>query len=451
MPWPGARRLPLCLCIPAFLLQFLVLHGLRYALPARTLQSIWATPFAEQLNMGLVAGDTGWQLTAIYSLLTITFLLTALAFVPVGQLCGKTMARRENLRAYRFNLLGSLLGVILISTISMFWTPPTVWFSIGFALLLMFQGFSPRALLFGSVTALLAVTALAWPLTPGVERIHSPYQLLERGPGEAGLTSIKAAGHYFQRVHDLALTNANRERNPELERVAAYYELPYRIHRGPLQTIAIVGSGTGNDVAAALRCGAEQVDAIEIDPVVLRLGRMYHPERPYEKPQVRTIVDDARTYLRRTGDDYDMIVYGLLDSHTLLSHGSSVRLDSFVYTVEALREARARLQPEGLLSLSFCVASPEIGRKIYLMLQEAFGGIAPVCIRADYDRSIIFLQTRNGGLQLDPELLDEERGSRTSRGSVPIRRSRPMSRPTIGRSCTCRGGSIPSRTWACWP
>jgi len=53
-----------------------------------------------------------------------------------------------------------------------------------------------------------------------------------------------------------------------------------------------------------------------------------------------------------------MVVYGLLDSHTLLSHASSVRLDSFVYTVEGLREARARLNPDGILSLSFSVMNP---------------------------------------------------------------------------------------------
>jgi len=41
-----------------------------------------------------------------------------------------------------------------------------------------------------------------------------------------------------------------------------------------------------------------------------------------------------------------MIVYGLLDSHTLLSAASSVRLDSFVYTIEGLREAREKLKRE---------------------------------------------------------------------------------------------------------
>jgi SAM-dependent methyltransferase len=192
--------------------------------------------------------------------------------------------------------------------------------------------------------------------------------------------------------------------DPVVKNAAAYYELPYRVF-GPPGKVAIVGAGTGNDVAAALRCGAEQVDAIEIDPVILRSGRYFHPEKPYQDPRVHCIVNDARTFLRNTNQRYDMVVYGLLDSHTLLSHASSVRLDSFVYTVEALKEARQRLKDGGVLSLSFCVLSPELGRKIYLMMQQAFGGRAPVCVRAGYDDSVVYLQAKGHDLHVDAELL----------------------------------------------
>ena len=75
-----------------------------------------------------------------------------------------------------------------------------------------------------------------------------------------------------------------------------------------------------------------------------------------------------------------MVVYGLLDSHTLLSHASSVRLDSFVYTVEGFREARARLKDRGVLSLSFALITNEIGRKIHHDAEEAFDGRPPLCL-----------------------------------------------------------------------
>jgi spermidine synthase len=41
---------------------------------------------------------------------------------------------------------------------------------------------------------------------------------------------------------------------------------------------SFLGADTGNDVAAALRHGAEHIDAVELDPVILRLGKQYHPE-----------------------------------------------------------------------------------------------------------------------------------------------------------------------------
>jgi hypothetical protein len=124
-------------------------------------------------------------------------------------------------------------------------------------------------------------------------------------------------------------------------------------------------------------------------------GKMSHPERPYDNPRTHAINNDARSFLRNTDRKYDLIVYGLLDSHTLLSQGSTVRLDSFVYTVEGLREARNRLKPDGVLSLSFAVISDALGRKIYLMLQQAFDGRPPLCVRAGYDGSVIFLESND--------------------------------------------------------
>ena len=122
-------------------------------------------------------------------------------------------------------------------------------------------------------------------------------------------------------------------------------------------------------------------------------------------PRVRPVVNDARTFLRNSTDKYDMIVYGLLDSHALLSHGSSVRLDSFVYTVQAFREARERLNDGGVLSLAFTVISPEQARKTFLMLQEAFAGDMPIVIRAHYDGAVVFLQQKGQPIKLPSALL----------------------------------------------
>jgi SAM-dependent methyltransferase len=412
---------PLCLTIPLFAWQFALLIFLRHGLPTGPRSSLEMIPFREQLNMG-VAQTKASQLVAIYLLLAVVFVLTVLAFLPIGQLCGRLMERTEQLKSYGLNLLGSLLGVLLTFFLSFLWTPPVVWFGISFLAILFFVVQRQKSLRFAVSVAFLAVVILAWPVNPLWNRVYSPYQMLELGYGEDGLLKIRAAGHYFQSVHNLSNVVVQGSADPRLARLRNYYELPYRI-AGEHREVAIVGAGSGNDVAAALRSGAQHVDAIEIDPAILESGRSNHPEHPYDDPRVSSIVNDARSFFRNAKKQYDVVAYGLLDSHTLLSHASSVRLDSFVYTVEGLREARSRLKDNGVLSLSFAVINDALGTKIYRMMQEAFDGKGPICIYAG-DGSVIYVQSKKGDLTVPPKLLADsefvDRSSFYQGSTIPI-------------------------------
>lgn len=393
-------RIPLLLTIPLLAWQFAFMIGVRFGLGGA--EYLQALPIREQVGMGL-ANSGVLQILALYALMTIVFLITALGFLPVGQLCGRLMERRTKLRAYGLNLLGSLLGVVLMLAASFLWTPPLVWFSLCFLTILFFLLRRPTTLVSGIAFTVVAVIALAWPVNPLWNRIYSPYQLLEVGHSdETGLALIRAAGHYYQRIYDLSSGNVN----PRLASIRGYYDFPYKVHPR-LDDVAVVGAGTGNDVSAAVRAKAAHVDAIEIDPAILQVGKADHPEKPYSSPVVHPVVNDARSFLRRTDQRYDLIVYGMLDSHTLLSQGSSVRIDSFVYTVEGLRDARNRLKPDGMISLSFSVMSDAIARKIYLMLEQAFDGRPPICVRAGYDRSTIFLASNDSNWTLPSNVVQE--------------------------------------------
>ena len=393
-------RVPLLLTLPLLGWQFLFMIGMRYGMSYEQFHSLEVLPFREQLNMGLPHVSLYWQ---SYCVLAVVFLITALAFIPVGQLCGSLMERREQLTAYGFNLLGSLAGVLLMFLVSAFWTPPTVWFLVAFAILLSFHARRKAVLAVGATSAVVALLVLEWPVSPAWQRVYSPYQLLEVGRGGHGFMEIRAAGHYYQKVYDFINSGDKWPADSDVRIARNYYDLPYRIVGQP-KDVAIVGAGSGNDVAAALRGGAEHVDAIEIDPAILMLGRDGHPEHPYQDPRVHAVVNDARSFLRTTDQKYDLIVFGLLDSHTLLSQASSVRLDSFVYTVQAMREARARLKPHGVLSLTFTVLNDQLGRKIFLMLKDAFDGRAPLCYMVGYDRGVIFLES-DSALSLPSDLV----------------------------------------------
>ena len=113
----------------------------------------------------------------------------------------------------------------------------------------------------------------------------------------------------------------------------------------------VVGAGNGTDVAVALRRGARHVDAVEIDPQLLHLGETLHPNHPYSDPRVSKYVDDGRAFLERTDKRYDLIVFALPDSLTLIAGQSSLRLESYLFTLEAFRSARAHLKPGGAFAM----------------------------------------------------------------------------------------------------
>lgn len=403
-----ARRAQIPLLAVAPLIGYQILFGLvlKYGLGRGRMENALAAPVTEQLHMGMNAARTTFQYATIYFTLGVLFLLTALAFIPIGQLCGRAMTRTTNLRAYGLNLLGSLVGVVVTMVLSYLWTPPVVWFAIGFGLLLPFMSFGRAPLMVTACSTAAVLTALAWPVAPNVQQIYSPYQVIEREYSSDGYTTIMAAGHFFQRVYDLSHKTIAHTDNTDDRRSAKYYEFPYRTFGAPDEML-VVGAGTGNDVAAALRMGAKRIDAVEIDPAILAIGQAAHPEKPYSDERVTAIVNDARTHLRSTDKRYDMIVYGLLDSHSVLSQASSVRLDSFVYTIEGIREARARLTPDGHLSLSFFVLSAELGEKIFRMLTEAFDGREPVVLQADYSYTIMYLHSESGEVTVSAEDMAE--------------------------------------------
>ena len=398
----GRKRIPLVWAGPLIAGQAVLLMVLRFWGEGLRSRSLMASPVVEQLNMEF-ATAAGWPTyVAIYTFLVTTFLLTVLTFVPVGQVCGRLMARRENLTAYGLNLLGSLAGVVLSFGVAYLWTPPAVWFGLVFGGLLLFQGFSKRALSITAVSGAVALSALLWPVMGDIEQVYSPYQVVARKGTGHGM-KIMASGIHYQEALDLRDSNPEVAVTPYYRAFKGYYEAPYRVH-GAVHSAVIVGAGTGNDVAGALRMGVERVDAIEIDPAILHIGHEHHAEKPYDDPRTHAIVNDARSYFRTTKERYDAVVYGFLDSHALLSTASNIRVDSYVYTVEGIREARACLNPHGLLSLTFNILSPELGRKMYLMMEEAFDGHGPVCIRSkasDYG-AVTFLQRREGDLAVDP-------------------------------------------------
>jgi hypothetical protein len=143
------------------------------------------------------------------------------------------------------------------------------------------------------------------------------------------------------------------------------------LDREPGRTL-VIGAGNGNDVAIALSEGATHVDAVEIDPVIRAAGTDLHPDHPYDDPRVTAVTDDGRAFLERTDARYDLILFALPDSLTLVGGQGSLRLESYLFTEESMRTARDHLAADGVLSM-YNYYRPFVFQRYAETLRTVFG------------------------------------------------------------------------------
>lgn len=334
------------------------------------------------LYEGYIVWEVSENLLFKIALVPLAFAVNYLIFFPVGVRLGQCFDCFSPLEAYTVNVAGSLLGVGALSVMAAYSTPPAVWFAVTFGCALYLLRQAPRA----RQVACLGAAAASLTILHAADRgtLWSPYyniRLVEdMAEGRPVGFTLQVASNFHQSAMDLR--DETVAAASQLESPRSYYDLPYRLLRP--SSVLVVGAGTGNDVAAALRAGVSRITAVEIDPTIAALGDQ-HPERPYRDPRVRLIVNDARSYFRTADERYDLIVYGMLDSHRLLSFLSSVRMDSYVYTRESFAEALRLLSPTGTVALSFYVARPWLGEKLLRTIREV-AGVEPVVV-ADQDNS----------------------------------------------------------------
>ena len=271
--------------------------------------------------------------------LPIIFGAVALAVMGPAEAVGRCFPDLPPLDAYRLDLIGSLIGIALFTALSFVRAPSVAWGAIvaaGFlALLAGRRQFALTSLACAGIVLILfletSTTGVSW----------SPYYKVTTADTIApdGTTSvlITVNGVPHQSVRPAAL---RQREDPQ-------YAVPYQRLIAPPGRVLIVGAGSGSDVAIALSRGATHVDAVEIDPRLLQIGRERHPDRPYDDPRVAAHVNDGRAFLEQSAQTYDKILFALPDSLALVTGASAIRLESYLFTREAIEAARAHLAPGG--------------------------------------------------------------------------------------------------------
>jgi hypothetical protein len=296
--------------------------------------------------------------------LTIVFLAVAATMAFIAEGVAVTFARFEPLEAYRLDLVGSVLGIVGFSVLSFVRAPPVVWGVVAAVLMVVLlrpsmgavQGIACAALI-----ALLAVESFA------ADSSWSPYYkvVVRPDPGAENQPFVWVNGVPHQAIR------RSRE-NP-------LYTVVYdRARPRSLDDVLIVGAGGGNDVSVALAKGAQRIDAVEIDPRLYELGKDLHPERPYDDPRVDIHIDDGRAFLERTSNRYDLILFALPDSITLLPGQSALRLESYLFTREAVAEAKEHLKPGGAFAMYNYYREDWLEQRFARTLDDVYG--SPPCV-----------------------------------------------------------------------
>lgn len=372
---------------------------------------IWGFPtlgvFQWQNLSGLIVMNAPY--IVIFMLMIILLLAFPFAIcVCIGARLGVLFEGLKPLTAYSANVAGAIAGSVLFPALSKFGIDPWQLLLIPLVMIGVDLVIKKEKTALVSFAGLLVIPAVflsvpntpALPLIPQLgmfrtnesKKLWSPYQRIDlsvfRSPATKDSPSqflgleVSANRAFYQYFFNTD-PNGPLGKQELIESVRRDYALPFTFNKST--DVLIVGAGTGQNVSAALKAGAEHVDAVEIDPVIIDIGKKFNND--YASPKVNLICDDARHFIAETNKKYDVINFSTIDSHTVSGLGSSVRVDAYVYTKESIAKALTLLKPDGVLQLSYITFAPWMKERLFRTFQDA-AGYAPIVLEARKEGTI---------------------------------------------------------------
>lgn len=311
-----------------------------------------------------------------YLLLPFVVGFVTVLFAVLCREMGVLFDKFKPLTAYAYNIGGSMAGIAAFFFISLGQVSPMWWFLITAVGVLL--------LLRGSVNNLVVAAIILGCVCYVVCELQkdtywSPYYKIT-------MKDLEGGGKV------LNVNNIGHQTMQPVEHKEGFYHVPYTSFKNnKFKHALIIGAGAGTDTTFAQRYGVEKITAVEIDPVIYKLGKKYHPLKPYSMPSVDVHINDARTFVRNDKGLYDLIIYALPDSLTLSSSFSSLRLESYLFTVESFSDTKKRLAEGGLLVLYNYYREEWLMDRLAGMLKEVFGYPPTVISYGGWGRAAVFM------------------------------------------------------------
>ncbi len=370
--WSRSSRWVQAPLLPALLFAATTLGAGRIPLaPTDGVEHFWARGSA-----ALPGGVTVFITVALG--LAFFFLAAATAF-PWGVIL-RDRFRHSPLPAYGAYLGGGMVGVLFSMAANRWVLPP--WAALLFSGLVgmpFVEKGRSRIVHVGLAICLGAAAALS-----GGRARYSPYYRIDSDPLPVGTGFLLTANHALhQAAFPMQPPPLGKNEIPSVVQAREGFRRPLAALGTTPERALVLGAGLGNDVAALLARGVRAIDAVEIDPVILGLGRVEHPDRPYQNARVRCFTDDARSFLRRSTTSYDLIVMGTVDSMTRFSPFVNLRLENYLYTAESFDLIKNHLNPGGGLIVYSFVPHAFVKWRLVALLAKTFGGL-PALMEGDF-------------------------------------------------------------------
>jgi spermidine synthase len=345
---------------------------------------------------------------------------TNISFFQLALLCGVTVLpfffagmvvslaithfRAHVDRVYTWDLGGAGLAALLVGVAIRMLGGPALVVAVALlaaaAAMLLVPG-RQNGLALGAV-AVLFVAALTTGLfdPPGTKSLRSERVVFDEWNTFSHITVEKEGEDaYAIRIDAAARTPIAHQRDTSSSTwfqdiTALGYTIPATRPRHAL----VIGPGGGIDVARALASGVARVTAVEINPLIadaIMRGRFEAASGGlYRDPRITLVVDEGRSFIRRTAARYDVIQLSMVDTWAATASGAFALTENTLYTLEAFQDYYDHLADDGLLTMTrwwTYLSGPEAMRLAIL----AAGALETRGVRPGDTRKHLFLATHD--------------------------------------------------------
>ena len=308
--------------------------------------------------------------------LLVICLALFVSFVSIGVMIAVLFGRRTRTvnKLYFADLLGAGIACAIVVFLLLWIGPPQTILLAGLILagsgahLAWRQGETKGLMIGGGVSALLVIGLFVPGLMPNVtpdssKTYEEQSDLFERWGAIFRVDAYEVGPDVRLLLHDGMLGSAMYRFDGDVDSLTRFDTdprlVPFAVEDAPRDRVMIIGAAGGNEVLASLYFGAEQIDAIELNPVTYDLVTDTFADwsgRLAENPRVNYVNGDGRSFLARADGSYDLIWYPAPDSYSATnaaSSGAFVLSESYLYTSETIRDSLEHLTEDGIVAAQF--------------------------------------------------------------------------------------------------